>query len=172
MLVSCLLPDLCKRTKKLSFHFSGKLPVFKMKLSNFSRGFNIMNPPYFNISFEIISGDVLFPLLRDLIAALISCVVISLSKMLSNVSFPSFSFNNWNCSIINSWNLLFLSSALFNFLKNWKKLSWGMSWTESWFVCSFSSLFNRKSLVSSNCYYSYHYKCFVYTFVLHVYKVF
>jgi hypothetical protein len=53
-----------------------------------------MNPPYFNISFEIISGDVLFPLLRDLIAALISCVVISLSKMLSNVSFPSFSFNN------------------------------------------------------------------------------
>jgi hypothetical protein len=41
--------------------------------------------------------------------------------MLSNVSFPSFSFNNWNCSIMNSWNLLFLSSALFNFLKNWKK---------------------------------------------------
>jgi accessory gene regulator protein AgrB len=37
---------------------------------------------------------VLFPSLRDLIAALISCVVISLSKMLSNVSFPSFSFNN------------------------------------------------------------------------------
>jgi hypothetical protein len=34
---------LCKRTKKkLSFHFSGKLPVFKIKLNNFSRGFNIM----------------------------------------------------------------------------------------------------------------------------------
>jgi hypothetical protein len=51
--------------------------VFKIKLSNFSRGFNIMGPPYFNISFEIISGDVLFPFLRDLIAILISCVVIS-----------------------------------------------------------------------------------------------
>jgi preprotein translocase subunit SecB len=33
-----------------------------------------MGPPYFNISFEIISEDVLFPFVRDLIAALISCV--------------------------------------------------------------------------------------------------
>ena len=133
-----------------------------------------MGPPYFNISFEIISGDVLFPFLRDLIAILISCVVISLSKMLSNVSFPSFSFDNWNCSIMNSWNVLFVSSALFNFLKNWKKLSWGMSWAESWFVCSFLVylIYSRKSWGSCQCYYSHHYKCFAYSFFLHVYNVF